>query len=278
MERNAAGVTTFGYTVMAVPRYLQSSAARRQGIWPRLRGPVGPGGDMKGQTAIFTAETPRFFRELKRNNRKEWMDANRGRYRQHVVEPMRRLLDAIGPAMLKLDAGFSVGGRTGENFSRINRDIRFSSDKRPYRPQMYLLFSRAAEKGREGGQLFVNIGAEAVTAGFRIYSMNRQGVLARLGAPRAMENGAWLARQQNKLGRRFESYWYASENGEWTKHPGWPRGARDWKRAKGWVVRKKFSSSAATRPGFTDECARVLREVFPLYRFCCLEVWKPRQR
>lgn len=233
---------------------------------------------VEGKRAIFTAETLKFFHELKRNNRKEWMDENRERYRRHVVAPMRRFLDALGPAMLRLDPGFSVGGRTGENFSRINRDIRFSSDKRPYRPQMYLLFTHAGEKGREGGQLFVNIGAETVTAGFRIYAVNRKGALAQIGVPRAMENGAWLARQKKKLGRRFETYWYASEKGAWTKHPGWPRDAKEWKRARGWIVRKKFSPAAATRPGFTGEAEVVLRAVFPLYRFCSLEDWKATQR
>ena len=41
----------------------------------------------------ISAETFRFFRDLHRNNRKEWMDENRGRYRTAVVQPMRGLLD-----------------------------------------------------------------------------------------------------------------------------------------------------------------------------------------
>ena len=52
--------------------------------------------------AIVTAETLRFFRELGRNNRKEWMDENRERYRAHVVEPLHRLFEALAPAMRKL--------------------------------------------------------------------------------------------------------------------------------------------------------------------------------
>src|SRR5579864_3627169 len=125
--------------------------------------------EMQKQGTIITAETFRFFRELGRNNHKSWMDENRERYREQVVEPLRRLLDALTPAVRKLHSGFAVGGRSGENFSRINRDIRFGNDKTPYRTQMYLFFSRAAAPGRSGGQLYVGLSPETVTVGFRIY-------------------------------------------------------------------------------------------------------------
>ncbi|MGB6875831.1 MAG: DUF2461 family protein, partial [Candidatus Acidiferrales bacterium] len=90
------------------------------------------------EQAIFGAETFRFFRDLGRNNSKAWMDENRDRYKRHVVEPFRRLLDALAPGAQKLHPEFCISGRTGENFSRINRDIRFAKDKTPYRTQMYL--------------------------------------------------------------------------------------------------------------------------------------------
>jgi len=74
--------------------------------------------------SVFTPEVFRFFRELGRNNKKVWMDANRERYRTVVVEPFRKLLDELAPFVLELDARFDTTGRTGANFSRINRDIR----------------------------------------------------------------------------------------------------------------------------------------------------------
>src|SRR5882762_5889324 len=104
---------------------------------------------MSARSVTITPATLRFFRDLGRNNRKEWMDANRERYRSDVVEPFRALLAALAAAVLKLNPDFDTSGRTGTNFSRINRDIRFARDKTPYRPQMYLTFPdpAAAEKG-----------------------------------------------------------------------------------------------------------------------------------
>jgi uncharacterized protein (TIGR02453 family) len=230
---------------------------------------------MPAKQTILSSETFRFFRELARNNRKEWMDENRERYREHVVAPFRRLLDALTPAIRSLHPSFSVGGRTGENFSRINRDIRFANDKSPYRAQMYLFFSRVAAPGRSGGQLYVGISAEKVTVGFRIYNESRQSTLASVGIPRAVENGSWIERGRKKFARKFESYWYSSEKGQWTKHPGWPGDAKEWKKAKGWIVRRKFAPQAAMRAGFAKEIEKTFRELYPLFAFSSLPEWRP---
>ncbi|HKF52076.1 MAG TPA: DUF2461 domain-containing protein, partial [Candidatus Acidoferrales bacterium] len=222
----------------------------------------------------LTADTFRFFRELKKNNSKVWMDANRDRYKQHVIEPLRGLLDTLAPGMQKLHPAFSIGGRTGENFSRINRDIRFAKDKTPYYTHMYLFFSCADKPGRAGGQLYVGISADSVTIGFRIYHGGRASAMACICGPRAIENLDWLARRQKKFARKFEGYWYSSEKGSWTKHSGWPSDAKEWTTAKGWIVRRKLSAATATKPSFCRQIEKTLRELFPLYRFACLQEWK----
>jgi uncharacterized protein (TIGR02453 family) len=226
-------------------------------------------------SAIFTGETFRFFRELGRNNRKEWMDANRERYREHIVERLRALLDALTPTVQKLNPEFDVSGRTGGNFSRINRDIRFAKDKSPYRTQMYLMFSDQRAADGDDGQLYVGLSADAVTSGFRIYGA-RESCLARTAIPRAMENGAWLERQARRLSKKYESYWYSMEKGEWTKHDGWPTRPEHWKRLKGWIVRRRMSPAAATRAGFPREVSKIFRELFPLYQFSSAASWRPR--
>ena len=119
---------------------------------------------------IFKKDTFEFFRELGKHNKKVWMDANRERYQETVVQPFRKLLGEVSPAILRLDERFDVSGRTGANFSRINRDIRFAKDKTPYKTQMYLKFSIPAAGDRENGQLYIGLSSDSVTAGFRIYS------------------------------------------------------------------------------------------------------------
>jgi hypothetical protein len=218
-------------------------------------------------SAIFTPDTIRFFKELGRNNRKEWMDAHRDRYRSVVVEPFRALLNALAPVALALHPEFDISGRTGSNFSRINRDIRFSKDKTPYRTQMYLMFPGRPQGGWDGGQLYVGVTPEVVTVGFRIYSDFETKSPAPLLPPGELAKPKWILQQKRRLGRRFESYWYSMEKREWTKHTGWPVTAEEWNNLKGWVVRRKMTPAAVSRPKFAGEVAKIFRDVFPLYAF-----------
>jgi len=221
------------------------------------------------QQAVFKPEIFHFFRELARNNNKPWMDENRDRYRSAVVEPFRVLLDRLTPFALKLNPRFVVGGRVGQNFSRINRDVRFARDKSPYRPQMYLFF---AEPG-EGGQLYVGFSAEGVTCGFRAYRQSRTSPLAMLARDRAQTQPDFVDKLSRKFSGKYESYWYASEKGDWTKRAGWPSAPENWKKLQGWIVRKKLAKSTATRPGFEREIERAFREVYPIYAFTTSPHW-----
>jgi uncharacterized protein (TIGR02453 family) len=214
-------------------------------------------------------DTFQFFRELGKNNRKAWMDENRERYQACVVQPFRRLLEDLAPAVLQLNGNFDVSGRTGANFSRINRDIRFAKDKTLYKTQMYLKFQVPSPGDRESGQLYLGLSTESVTAGFRLYSggKRRDSALATIAQPRAMAQPKWLAQQKKRLGRKYESYWYTTEKGEWTKHKGWPTEPEDWKKILAWIVRKKMKPAAATATAFRGEVVKVFRDVYPLVRF-----------
>jgi uncharacterized protein (TIGR02453 family) len=222
-------------------------------------------------TPIVGSETFRFFRDLSRNNRTEWMDSNRDRYKQCVVQPLRALCEDLAPALLKLDARFETSGRTGSNLSRINRDIRFAKDKTPYRTGMYLKFSAPFSGEGETGQLYVGISAKTVTSGFRIYSGSKRkdSALAEIADARVAAHPRWLAQQKKRLGRRYESYWYSTEKGEWIQHDGWPA-AENWKKLQAWIVRRELSTTAATRKTFCGELAKIFRDLYPVLRFTSL--------
>jgi len=221
---------------------------------------------------IITRQTFQFFKDLSRNNRKEWMDAHRDRYQAELVQPLRRLFEDVAPAVLELDERFDTSGRTGPNFSRINRDIRFAKDKTLYKTQMYLKFSVPAPENRETGQLYAGLSVETVTVGFRIYSgaKRKESTLAQIAEPRVNLDPRWMAKQKKRLERRYESYWYTMQKGEWTKHSGWPADPGDWEKILAWIVRHKMSPAAATHAQFPKEIARVFRELYPLLRFTSL--------
>jgi uncharacterized protein (TIGR02453 family) len=226
---------------------------------------------MPAAKPIFSKEIFQFFRELGRHNKKVWMDANRERYQENVVLPFRRLLEELSPAVLNLDERFDALGRRGANFSRINRDIRFAKDKTPYRAQMYVKFSLPLPGEMKSGQLYTGISADSVTVGFRVYAEPKRKLssIALVAEPRIAENPKWLIQQKKRLSKKYDSYWYASIKGEWTKHDGWPTAA-NWPKLQGWIVRKKVSPAAATRGTFPADIIKIFRDLYPLLKFTAL--------
>src|SRR5262249_13412382 len=168
---------------------------------------------------------------------------------------------------MKLDPDLGAAA----SFSRINRDIRFAKDKTPYRPQMYLKF--AAPFDGDAGELYVGLAAKTVTVGFRIYggSKRKESALGKIAEPRLEKDKRWLAKQKARLGRKYESYWYAVEKKEWRERDGWPASLDDWKQLGGWIVRKKLPTAAATRAAFTIDIAAIFRDVYPLLQFTSVE-------
>lgn len=227
---------------------------------------------MTAVESVFSKETFQFFRELGKNNRKAWMDENRERYQKTIVQPFRKLLEELSRPVLAMNGEFDASGRTGPNFSRINRDIRFAKDKTPYKTQMYLKFSTPAPGNRENGQLYVGLSTEVVTAGFRIYAggKRKESTLAVITEPRVLANPRWISQQKKRLGRKYDSYWYTTEKGEWTKHEGWPTEPDNWKKIQAWIVRRTMKPSNATRASFTNEVAKVFKDVYPLLKFTSL--------
>lgn len=91
-------------------------------------------------------ETFTFLRELAANNNKAWMDANRPRYRYYrgqfeaFVEELIDAISAFDP---------SVAGLTAKDCTyRMNRDIRFSADKSPYKTHFSAFI---APRGKNSG-------------------------------------------------------------------------------------------------------------------------------
>jgi uncharacterized protein (TIGR02453 family) len=91
----------------------------------------------------FYKETLIYLNELKNNNNKQWFDENKDRYKKFVVEPFRSLTVGLLPYMVSIDPFMEVNN-PNRMISRINRDIRFSKDKSPYRSNLWITFRRAS--------------------------------------------------------------------------------------------------------------------------------------
>jgi uncharacterized protein (TIGR02453 family) len=78
----------------------------------------------------FADADGRFFRKLAKNQRREWFQAHRAEYDDGWVAPMRLLL---GEVRERIDPLFVRHALGDPRIFRINRDVRFSKDKSPYK-------------------------------------------------------------------------------------------------------------------------------------------------
>jgi uncharacterized protein (TIGR02453 family) len=230
----------------------------------------------------FTQESFDFFRDLAANNNTAWFKANRESYDRYVVGAFRGLLQALEPFLLKIDPHFEIGGKTNGNFSRINRDIRFSKDKTPYKSNYYLYCFDGRHKRGDAGRFYVGLTADCVTVGFSIYGSPDSGkkqkeghaagsALESIFRKRVAANHGVFNRLLEKTVRRgrYVTYWHRMEKGDWAQHSGLPKRDEDWQTLQAWVVRKVFlpNSRGVGTPEFSRQIERIFSDLFPLYVF-----------
>jgi len=98
----------------------------------------------------FTAQTLRFFKQLAANNNKEWFEAHRDDYETNVREPMRELVEELDVRFARFAP--EIGGDPKRSMFRINRDIRFSKDKSPYKTNAGCWFHHRSASRKVGSE------------------------------------------------------------------------------------------------------------------------------
>jgi uncharacterized protein (TIGR02453 family) len=80
-----------------------------------------------------------FLRQLKRNNKREWFQANREAYDNEVLIPLKLLVEEVDVRFGRFAPELS--GDPKRSVFRIHRDVRFSKDKSPYKTHAACWFS-----------------------------------------------------------------------------------------------------------------------------------------
>ena len=108
----------------------------------------------------FTSDFNQFFKDLAKNNNKEWFDANRKRYEDSVKRPFEAFVGELIKRIAKLDP--LIGPEPKDAIFRINKDIRFSKDKTPYKLSANALISRGGRKEHGDPGIYFELGPEHV--------------------------------------------------------------------------------------------------------------------
>ncbi|MEP3278596.1 MAG: DUF2461 domain-containing protein [Stappiaceae bacterium] len=116
------------------------------------------------QFSGFKAPTTAFIQALSTNNDKSWFDAHRAEYETHYIEPAKTFVAALQQPLQHLVPSIQAVPKVNGSIFRINRDTRFSKDKRPYKDHLDLWFWEGERKGAVSG-LFFRLTADRLILG-----------------------------------------------------------------------------------------------------------------
>ena len=124
---------------------------------------------MAEQTYI-SPELFQFFRELKDNNNRDWFQANKQRYESQVREPLLNFITDFGLRLAQISPHYVADARrSGGSLFRINRDIRFSKDKSPYKTAAGVQFRHESGKDVHAPGYYLHLEPDNVFAGVGIW-------------------------------------------------------------------------------------------------------------
>jgi uncharacterized protein (TIGR02453 family) len=101
---------------------------------------------------MLEPQTLKFLSQLKKNNNKPWFDAHRAQYEAARID-FSNFIQLLIDALQKSDT--TITGTTAKDSQfRINRDVRFSKDKRPYKDNFGAFIARGGKKSIFAGYYF----------------------------------------------------------------------------------------------------------------------------
>lgn len=211
----------------------------------------------------FSADTLRFLRALKRNNRREWFNAHREDYEAHVRQPMTTIVERLADDFRAFAPELVASPRL--SMYRIYRDTRFSENKTPYKTHVVAVFPTRGLLKHQGAGVYFHVSPDGVWVGGGMYAPDtsqlhavREHIAAHPRQFRAIVESPAFRRTMTLEGEKLQRV---------------PRGfpkdhaAADYLRFRQFIAGAEFPAALATAPKFYTSVLSVFRRVLPLVRF-----------
>ena len=112
--------------------------------------------------------------DLAAHNEKPWFDAHRDDYERWWLAPARAFVEVIGPELAKLAPAIRSQPKINGSIMRINRDVRFSADKTPYKDHLDFWFWEGPERRAAVSGLFCRLTPEILAVGVGAHGFDPQ--------------------------------------------------------------------------------------------------------
>jgi uncharacterized protein (TIGR02453 family) len=215
---------------------------------------------------MLQKETLQFLRDLKENNNKEWFDKNRKKY-EEAKKDFLGLVEVIGLELQNIDPKFDFIP-TNTKIFRINKDVRFSKDKSPYKTNFGAFLSKGGMKSGSAGY-YIHIEAD-----------NNSGIAGGMYQPlppQLQKIREHISENYDELeaileDKSFAKYFPTGPGGE-DKLKNVPRGfnkddqAAELLKNKSFTVWIPFKDSDILKENFIDQSLEIFREIYKLNKF-----------
>ncbi len=117
----------------------------------------------------FSKELPKYFQNLKKTNSKQWFEKHRNEYDEFVLSPASYFVVAMGKRLRRIAPGINAIPKINQSLFKINRDIRFSKDKSPYKTNLGIWFWEGNRKRMECSGFYFHFEGQRLRFGTGFY-------------------------------------------------------------------------------------------------------------
>jgi len=112
----------------------------------------------------FGQDAQVFYQALGDNNSRQWLEDNRSIYEKEVRDPAEEFIIALGDTLENAypAVNFNTRRNGAGSLMRINRDIRFSPNKSPYKTNLGIIFWMGEGKKTEVPGFYFHIGVDQI--------------------------------------------------------------------------------------------------------------------
>ena len=214
----------------------------------------------------ITPELFAFFRELKRNNSKQWFQGNKERYEQQVRLPLQRFIMEFEQPLRQISPHYRADPRpVGGSLFRIYRDVRFSPNKSPYKTHGGIQFRHERGKDVHAPGFYLHLEPDNVFAAVGIWHPD-SAALGRIREAIDSAPGKWLrAKNDPGFSEAYELGGESLKRAPQGTDPNHPQ-IEDLKR-KDFIAYAALSEQDACAPDFPDRYARLCAAAAPFMKF-----------
>src|SRR5262245_18922734 len=142
----------------------------------------------------FPAGTFKLLDGLARDNSKAGFDEHRDDYDQFYVEPAKSFVEAIWPKLKAISKTVNVAPKINDSIFRIQRDVRFSKDKRPYKTHLDFWFWEGDNRGWNTPGYYLRLAPSELVIGAGMHRFEAKELAAYRNAVIADASGRQLAK------------------------------------------------------------------------------------